>query len=339
MYNFDVEDYMLQGRKAVASRNDCEVMAETLHKRGYSNIVLMGVGGTTAKFMSLQKMIDDYSDVETLIVPAGEILASGGSRRLTKNSLVITGSKSGDTKEVVEAVKKLKEAGIETCSITGNADTPLAQVSTYNVYCDAKNLVNMYLPFYYFLFKLLELRGDFPDYQEFADEIDTNLHRFLVKTAEEFDPRAKEWVHRYHKEPYQVWVGSGEVWGDVYMFTMCVLEEMQWIPTKCVTSPEFFHGTLELYDEDTLFVLVKGTGKYRMLDERVEKFLKKVEGKHIVLDLADFSLKESGIKEKYSPLVDALIMETVTTNRLAAWMEYYTGHNANFRRYYRQFEY
>ena len=74
MYNFDVEDYMLQGRKAVASRNDCEVMAETLHKRGYSNIVLMGVGGTTAKFMSLQKMIDDYSDVETLIVPAGEIL-------------------------------------------------------------------------------------------------------------------------------------------------------------------------------------------------------------------------------------------------------------------------
>ena len=71
MYNFDVEDYMLQGRKAVASRNDCEVMAETLHKRGYSNIVLMGVGGTTAKFMSLQKMIDDYSDVETLIVPAG----------------------------------------------------------------------------------------------------------------------------------------------------------------------------------------------------------------------------------------------------------------------------
>ena len=70
MYNFDVEDYMLQGRKAVASRNDCEVMAETLHKRGYSNIVLMGVGGTTAKFMSLQKMIDDYSDVETLIVPA-----------------------------------------------------------------------------------------------------------------------------------------------------------------------------------------------------------------------------------------------------------------------------
>ena len=78
---------------------------------------------------------------------------------------------------------------------------------------------------------------------------------------------------------------------------------------------------------------------WRVLDERVEKFLEKVEGKHIVLDLADFSLKESGIKEKYSPLVDALIMETVTTNRLAAWMEYYTGHNANFRRYYRQFEY
>lgn len=105
--------------------------------------------------------------------------------------------------------------------LQGNADTPLAQVSTYNVYCDAKNLVNMYLPFYYFLFKLLELRGDFPDYQEFADEIDTNLHRFLVKTAEEFDPRAKEWAHRYHKEPYQVWVRILERSGEMCICLPC----------------------------------------------------------------------------------------------------------------------
>ena len=32
MYNFDVEDYMLQGRKAVASRYECVIMAETLDK-------------------------------------------------------------------------------------------------------------------------------------------------------------------------------------------------------------------------------------------------------------------------------------------------------------------
>lgn len=338
MYNFDKNDYILQGEKAVASRNDCEKMAEYIHNRGYSNIIMMGVGGTTAKFMSLQKMMEAYSDVETIIIPAAEILAQP-NKRITPNSLVITGSKSGDTKEVIEAIQKLKGLGIDTFAITSNSETPLAKVAKKSVICSAHNLVNMYLPFYYFFFKLLELRGDFDEYEEFANQLDHNLHKFLIYCGESFEDRAKAWAKKYHKEPYQVWVGSGESWGDIYMFTMCVLEEMLWIPTNKVTSNEFFHGTLELYDDDTLFVLVKGTGAFRQMDERVERFLNKVDGKHIILDLEEFDCERFGFDIKYSHLLDAMVMETILTNRLAAHLEYYTGHNANFRRYYRQFDY
>ena len=46
-------------------------------------------------------------------------------------------------------------------------------------------------------------------------------------------------------------VGSGNLWGSTYCFAMCYLEEMQWIHTKSITAPEFFHGTLELLEEDT----------------------------------------------------------------------------------------
>jgi len=45
-----------------------------------------------------------------------------------------------------------------------------------------------------------------------------------------------------------MWVGSGSMWGNVYLFTMCLLEEMQWVRTKAVTSADFFHGTLELVE-------------------------------------------------------------------------------------------
>lgn len=338
MLAFDYEDYRLQGQIAVASRRQCEEMAEKMHKRGYSNLVMLGLGGTTAKFMSLQKIIEKYSDIEMIIEPAAEALVQL-NKRITRDSLVITGSKSGDTKELVDAVIMLGKKNIQVCSVSANKDTPLAQASAYNIYCSAKNLVNMYLPFYYFIFKLLQLRGDFPDYEEFADQMDSHLHDYLIECAEKFDNRAKDWAKKYYKQDYQVWVGGGEIIGDIYMFTQCVLEEMLWIKTGMTTSSEFFHGPLELYDEDTLFVLVKGNGEFRKIDERVEVFLKKIEGKHEILDLNDFPLEGTGISPKYTSMIGPMIVETVLTNRLAAHLEYRTGHNSCFRRYYRKFEY
>ena len=71
-----------------------------------------------------------------------------------------------------------------------------------------------------------------------------------------------------------MWLGDGELWGEVYLFTMCILEEMQWLRTKSVKSSEFFHGTLELVEKDMPVFLVKSVGKCRSIDERAERFLK-----------------------------------------------------------------
>lgn len=132
-------------------------------------------------------------------------------------------------------------------------------------------------------------------------------------------------------------VGSGTVWGDIYLFTMCILEEMQWMRTKAVTSPEFFHGALELVDDDTFITLVKGVGETRPLDERVERFLKKYAKKLITIDLADF--ETPGIDDEFRDIISPMILETITTGRLAIHYEANTGHDLSIRRYYRQFDY
>lgn len=336
MYKFDYEAYRKNAEMAKACRVPCEEMAEFYHKRGYSNIILMGVGGTTAEFTSIAQLIKNYSDVEVIVAYAPEVLV-GAEYHINPDSLVLTGSKSGDTKEVVACTKYLTEKGIDVFCITGNEDTPLAKVASRSVYSSATNVENTYLQFYYFVFKLLNLRGDFPKYKEFADQMDNSLHNFLIKSREEFDGRAKEHARKYHKEPYQVWVGSGEIYGDIYLFTMCILEEMQWVKTKSVTSGEFFHGVLELYDEDTLFVLVKGLGKFRKLDDRVESFLKKINGKHEIIDLADFVSSE--IDDEFMVIVSPLLTEAITTSRIAQYYEFFSGHSLDFRRYYRQFDY
>lgn len=58
------------------------------------------------------------------------------------------------------------------------------------------------------------------------------------------------------------------------MFAMCILEEMQWVRTRPVTSAQFFHGTLELVEKGIPVVIVKGEDEYRVQDERVENFCK-----------------------------------------------------------------
>ena len=134
-----------------------------------------------------------------------------------------------------------------------------------------------------------------------------------------------------------MWIGGAEMWGEVYLFSMCILEEMQWKRTKSVSSAEFFHGTLELLEKDVPLFLVKGEGKCRPLDDRVERFAAKITDNLVVFDPREYAL--AGIDEQFRWLLAPCIISTLLVDRLAAHFEHYTGHSLDIRRYYRQFEY
>ena len=165
------------------------------------------------------------------------------------------------------------------------------------------------------------------------------MHEELIRIREEFDPRARELARKYHKEPYNMWIGSGAMWGNVYLFTMCLLEEMQWVRTKAVTSADFFHGTLELVEDGVPVFLVKGVDEYRALDQRVENFLKKyaVTDKLEVLDMADFRI--GCLDDRFRDIAANLIFSATVVDRLSKQYEQFTGHWLAFRRYYRQLDY
>ena len=110
---------------------------------------------------------------------------------------------------------------------------------------------------------------------------------------------------------------------------------MQWKRTKAVTSAELFHGTLELVEKDTCVFLIKGAGACRQLDERAQRFLEQHTNKLTVIDPAPYMEEQ----EPFGWLLAPLYVSTLLVDRLAVHMEKYTGHDLDFRRYYRQFEY
>ena len=70
-----------------------------------------------------------------------------------------------------------------------------------------------------------------------------NLFQDLVDIRIKFEPKAEQIAKQFAEEPYTIFIASGALWGENVLFSMCVLEEMQWIRTRAVTSAEFFHGT------------------------------------------------------------------------------------------------
>lgn len=336
LLKFDRQEYRQSAKKIVAARKVAEEVADKISKKKFKNIFFVAVGGSLAPMMVVSEFAKELTTIPVFVEQAAELMVTE-HKHLSKDSIVITLSKSGDTKETVEIAKKCKEKGITVISCTANPKSPLGLSSTYIIPMEHKNGVEYeYMLLYWLFFRIIHNNGEFEDYQTFAQGL-TKLPDDLEKIKEVFDAKAKEIAKKHHDDDIQYWIGSKEMWGEVYLFSMCILEEMQWIKTKSVTSSEFFHGTLELIDKNVNVFLVKGEGNNRILDERCQKFLEKYTDRLVVIDTQEFALEY--FPDKYRRYVSPLICSTCLVDRLSKHFESYTKHNLDYRRYYRQFEY
>lgn len=336
MRGFDVEKYLKDGKTAYGQRKNIEKLADTLTERGYNNIVIIGIGGTYDEWHPVAYIMRKYTDIPIYLENAAELIVRPDKRWLTKKSLVLTTSASGNTKEILEAVDMCHDMGIEVAGFTKNKDTDLGKKLDYLIANPCGDCEDSYMMFFMLGLKLLHNRGEFDNYEKFADQM-KHLHKNLLRIREEFEPRAMEIAQKYAKEPYSIFIGSGALWGETVLYSMCILEEMQWVRTRAVSSADFFHGTLELVEPGVPVFLFKGEDEHRALDERVERFCYKFTDKFVMIDTKDFKLE--GIDDEFRVICSPMILTAITTDRTAANYEYVTGHSLDFRRYYRQFEY
>ncbi len=238
--------------------------------------------------------------------------------------------------EIIEALTWIKEVGACVVGFT-KKDLPVgklcsivveAQVTTGQ--CEYSYVLQSFL-----IYRLMNKKGYFPNYERFADQIKT-IFKNLVDIRKVFEPKADEIAKCFYKKPYTIFTGSGALWGETLLFAMCILEEMQWVRTRPVTSAQFFHGTLELVEKDVPVFIVKGEDEYRKQDTRVEDFCKKINAEYVVLDTQEYALD---VDKEFRPFVIPWIVTALLTERLAAHYELYTKHNLQYRRYYHQFEY
>lgn len=333
MLGFDESAFRSQIASAVSLRPQIEELVDTITANGVSNLFLIGAGGTYAAMWPYEHLARRLSTLPVKASIAAELLVSGDAT-LGEKSVAVFTSVSGTTDDSLRAIEYCKQRGVHTVAFTGYPDSPIAQAVDTALISEPKTWpfdMQMLL----FMTRLLSERGEFAGYEKFADEM-AGLPQVLVDVAVKAEPIAAAFADAHADTDYHFLVGGGNLWGFTYLYSMCILEEMQWLRTTRVHSAEFFHGSLELLEKDTSVIIFQGEDETRPLTERVEKFVKRVSDDVTVLDTRDYALE--GISEEFRGLLAPAVLDTVT-GRISKHLERVRNHSLDLRRYYRVVEY
>lgn len=336
MEKFNEERYRKVVEGAISLRKDIEKAADEISDNGYSNIFFIGVGGTYAHSLSFKYMVDSTSEIEAHAVIASEFMAMG-HKKFSKDSVCVFSTRSGNTKEILEAQKYCKKAGATVVTYVANEGTPACDQTDYLFlnYAEDDNLGEaIYLINIPFFARLMYNNGEFDSYNKLMDQM-SEIFPYLVKAKKQYTEKAKKLAKKHKDTEYHMVVGSGNIWGEAYDYAMCILEEMQWIKTKSIHAAEFFHGTLELVEEDTSIIMLYGEDETRPLMDRVYNFASEITDEIAIFDTKEIDLPlDDDLRKFVSPLVIYTI-----TERFSEFLSIERDHPLSTRRYYRQMDY
>ena len=270
---------------------------------------------------------------------AKELIVSP-SKFLKKGALVILCSHGGNTNETVNAAKLAKERGAAVITMTHNPNSICAQEDmnpvVYSWEDDTNEKERPQGIVMRVLNELMKLQE--PSYTKYEAVLDglekaDGIVRAAVKKVQN-----RTWVfaEKYFEEPFLYIMGSGASYSQAYGFSICSLQEMQWMDCGYLNSAEYFHGPFEVTDEDHLYILMMSRGRNRMMDERVLTFLEKYGRKYEVID-AD-KLGMAAIDDSCVEYFTPMLFYTMTTVYRTALQDK-RRHPLDMRRYMGVVEY
>ncbi|MGN9841041.1 SIS domain-containing protein [Nonomuraea sp. H19] len=333
MLGFNEPEFLAQVASAVGLRPRIEELVDRLVDEGFDSLLLVGAGGTYAQMWPYEHLARRSSTLDVRAAIAAELIVSGDARLGPRTVAVFT-SVSGTTDDSVRAIEYCKSKGAYTIGFTGYPDSPVATKVDHALVSQPKTWpFDMQLLL--FMGRLLSRRGEFDGYEKFAAEFE-NIPQLLVEVARQAEPVAAAFAEAHKDTGYHFLIGGGNLWGFTYLYSMCILEEMQWLRTTRVHSAEFFHGSLELLEEDTSVIIFQGEDETRPLTDRAEAFARRVSKDVTVFDTRDYPL--TGISPEFRGLLAPLVLDTVMS-RVSKHLERVRDHSLELRRYYRVVDY
>ena len=258
-----------------------EAVRETIgdRVRGH-DLVLEALGMTEVEIQNLRRIVivacgtayhaavaGRYVIEEWARVPVEPDIASEWIYRnpvLSKDTLVIGISQSGETRDTVNAVKLARERGARTLAITNQMGTQITREAESAIYtrcglevgvAASKTFTAQVALLYLIALKLAQIRNTLP-----ADEIEfilDEVHELprKMQTFLDGDHPIDSIAQRFHDRQFFLYLGR-HIGLPVALEGALKLKEISYIPTDAYSAGEMKHGPIALLEEGTPVVVV-----------------------------------------------------------------------------------
>jgi glutamine---fructose-6-phosphate transaminase (isomerizing) len=183
---------------------------------------------------------------------------------LSKDTLVIGISQSGETADTIAAMRLARESGARTMAITNMMGTQITREVDHVLYTRAglemgvaasKTFTAQVSLLYLIALKLAQVRRTM-DEEEFTFIVDElySLHEKIAQFLDGDHP-IDEIAERHYDKPFFLYLGR-HIGLPVCLEGALKLKEISYIPTEAYSAGEMKHGPIALLDEETPVVCV-----------------------------------------------------------------------------------
>jgi glutamine---fructose-6-phosphate transaminase (isomerizing) len=183
---------------------------------------------------------------------------------LTKDTLVVGISQSGETRDTLQAVRLAREGGARTIAITNLMGTQITREVDRVLYTRAgmemgvaatKTFTSQVTLLYLLALRLAQVRKTLPEQE--IEQLLAEVHALPEKIASylDGDHPIEEIAQRHHQKPFFLYLGR-HIGLPVCLEGALKLKEISYIPTEAYSAGEMKHGPIALLDEETPVVVV-----------------------------------------------------------------------------------
>jgi glutamine---fructose-6-phosphate transaminase (isomerizing) len=242
-------------------------------------------------------VVGRYAIEEWARVPVEPDIASEWIYRnpvLSKDTLVIGISQSGETRDTVNAMKLARASGAHTLAITNQMGTQITREADSVLYtrcgievgvAASKTFTAQVALLYLLGLKLAQVRKTMdPQELEFIVE---QLHELPTKMAEFLDGNhpIEEIAQRFYDKPFFLYLGR-HIGLPVALEGALKLKEISYIPTEAYSAGEMKHGPIALLEQGTPVVVV--ATKIHVYDKIVSNIQEtRARGAHVIAIATD----------------------------------------------------
>lgn len=253
-------------RTIAKERSKLEDVAKDIARR--NRVYLVGMGSSYAAMLSAKMFADETTRIPVEIF-RGRELEFEKPLALDGEACMVAVSFSGETKDIVSALRFAKSKDVRTVSVTGPEESTLSRESDdafQIVSKDTKAMVAAYPTQLALLYLLLGLVAKYRDGNAAVDGLESDLKALVPRLKEKIEGeenKAERIAERLKEQEVIYVLSAGPNYGLAYKLALTELTENAWVHGIPQYTTEFGHGIVEKMEKGLPVLFLLGTDHSR----------------------------------------------------------------------------